>query len=565
MTGSPSERLKDIMEMNKGNKVELLKNIMNLKQDFPDYKNIEISELIAEISYDSGEYDQCIQTVQELHQKSLYSFSCYYYGGLACIENNLYDQAQKWLECILYESKKPEELFKAWKSLGLLYFQVNKWKSAIECFKRALKIQEDNKIIIELTKAYYKSKNYREIIELCNNIKETSIEIMGWKIKAYSKLKRFNEGYQVLEQLSGDISPRDRAKIAILRDELDKASERYNIEIKLAKRLIEDGLKYETEEEIEKSIESYKKAIELDPRDPLPYYNLGVIYSRLGKTKLMHEVYEQALLLKPDYDKVLYNLGCFYGQQKQPEKAIEYYKKALDVNPEYGFAIFNMAYEYEGLGNHEKAILSYMKYSKINPNDPSAFFNIAWNYKKQNKIKEAIYYYFETIKVDPTYAKAFNNLGVVFEELNEKKKALGFYMKAVELDPKYSLAKKNVKTLKEKNPGLTSESLDENKIDKLVAQFSLDKKITVTDITRYYTNYQHSRPVQKEAEIYDYEELLIKGIKVMKTGDLISIDDICQILKIEKNLAREIIARLIKNNLISLKQSEDSKEDFIKI
>ena len=57
---------------------------------------------------------------------------------------------------------------------------------------------------------------------------------------------------------------------------------------------------YEREKRLEKAIDEYKKAMELAPNEPYPYFGLGDIYFKTGRYKEAKIWYEKGLKYKPD-------------------------------------------------------------------------------------------------------------------------------------------------------------------------------------------------------------------------------------------------------------------------
>lgn len=84
----------------------------------------------------------------------------------------------------------------------------------------------------------------------------------------------------------------------------------------------------------QKSMESFKKAIELDPKYPLPYNGLGMAYRQAENLEGAIYCWEKALELDPDFGPVSYNLGLAYMKKMNYVKALhflnEYYKKYFD-------------------------------------------------------------------------------------------------------------------------------------------------------------------------------------------------------------------------------------------
>ena len=70
----------------------------------------------------------------------------------------------------------------------------------------------------------------------------------------------------------------------------------------------------------------------------------GVTLSRAGKYDESVESFNKAIALNPNCQDCFYNIGYAYAQKKDYDKAEENYKKALEVKPDYAEA-------YNGLAN----------------------------------------------------------------------------------------------------------------------------------------------------------------------------------------------------------------------
>jgi tetratricopeptide (TPR) repeat protein len=91
--------------------------------------------------------------------------------------------------------------------------------------------------------------------------------------------------------------------------------------------------------EFEKSINYFKRIIDLDPENYRAYYNLGIAYFNLEKYKEALNSYETALSIKPDYKHGYYNIGLLYEATDNLEDALKAYEKALKIDSKYIYAI----------------------------------------------------------------------------------------------------------------------------------------------------------------------------------------------------------------------------------
>lgn len=87
------------------------------------------------------------------------------------------------------------------------------------------------------------------------------------------------------------------------------------------------------------------------------YRNIGITYNRSGQYKLAIESYDKALSLNPPdpwFDYV--NRGNAWSGLKKYEKAMDEYQLALQVKENFNEAHYNMGIVYERQGNKLQAI-----------------------------------------------------------------------------------------------------------------------------------------------------------------------------------------------------------------
>ena len=87
--------------------------------------------------------------------------------------------------------------------------------------------------------------------------------------------------------------------------------------------------------ELDAGIATWKKALELDPRDAKVNCNLGVALARKGSRDEAMAHYQKALEANPNFAEAHNNLGIVLLQKGQFDAAIMHFQKALEVNPGY--------------------------------------------------------------------------------------------------------------------------------------------------------------------------------------------------------------------------------------
>jgi len=127
------------------------------------------------------------------------------------------------------------------------------------------------------------------------------------------------------------------------------------------KEILKLGLQKHKENEFNDAIKHYEKVIKIDPSIVFPYYNLGLIYDRLGNIEYAKHNYEKAIKVKPSFIYSYNNLGIISQKQGQKDKAIEYFEKVIQIDPKNFNGYNNIGIVYASLGKYKKALDCYFK------------------------------------------------------------------------------------------------------------------------------------------------------------------------------------------------------------
>jgi len=96
--------------------------------------------------------------------------------------------------------------------------------------------------------------------------------------------------------------------------------------VELAMLYRKQGKSFEAEE-------SFKKAIELNPRNDSAYTELARLYREQGESSEIEELCKKAIELNPRNDSAYTELGRLYQEQGKSFEAEESFKKAIELNP----------------------------------------------------------------------------------------------------------------------------------------------------------------------------------------------------------------------------------------
>ena len=83
------------------------------------------------------------------------------------------------------------------------------------------------------------------------------------------------------------------------------------------------------QDQLDLSIEYYKRAIKINPYYAQAYNNLGIVLQKLNKIDEAIKNYSKAISLKKDFVEALNNLGNVILQLNRPKEALGYLQKAI--------------------------------------------------------------------------------------------------------------------------------------------------------------------------------------------------------------------------------------------
>jgi serine/threonine protein kinase/predicted Zn-dependent protease len=186
-------------------------------------------------------------------------------------------------------------------------------------------------------------------------------------------------------------------------------------------------------------LDSYKKAVEIDPTFAAAYQALSWAYYLMFETRASHEAMQKAmayarkatekerLYIEEDYAAYIENdqqksiqllkqlidkypkekraylaLANTYGYDES-DKAIEELKKALEIDPNYAEAIQSLGLYYRYKGDFEKALEVFKKYAFVSPDQANTIDNLANLYFREGRFEEAIAKFKEALSVRPDF------------------------------------------------------------------------------------------------------------------------------------------------------------------
>jgi tetratricopeptide (TPR) repeat protein len=197
------------------------------------------------------------------------------------------------------------------------------------------------------------------------------------ELKIYSQGKKIEVQFegQRMEPISGQLLlDFDEAEIAKLLSFPGPASGKSDAGGKEksrheAEHWFEKGLELEqTGAPMEKIVEAYQQAADIDPGSAGALVNLGTVYFNARDLREAERHYRRALEVDPEYALAHFNLGNLFDERGDRAVALSHYQSALRVHPNYADAHYNVALLYQSTGQPLKAVRHWKLYLKLDPN-----------------------------------------------------------------------------------------------------------------------------------------------------------------------------------------------------
>ena len=236
--------------------------------------------------------------------------------------------------------------------------------------------------------------------------------------------------------------------------------------------------------DIESSIECYRKAYEVNPTDREVLIKLATITQTYcpDKVDLTIDYYNSLLEFGADLDKIYYELGHLYLKKADKIHAVSAFKLAEELDPENPYYNNSLAYAYVKAELYDDAIEYYQKAIKLNPDSEwtsivchalgAIYAEIKENYQaaeatfnagmvldpnnidiqlslgdlfmSQNDLDKAIKTYCDAIAVDPLNFMTYAKTGLALWEKDYLEESVVAFHKSIELNPDFEIAQNNL-------------------------------------------------------------------------------------------------------------------------
>ena len=183
------------------------------------------------------------------------------------------------------------------------------------------------------------------------------------------------------------------------------------------------------------AVSTCQKAAQLSPNLAAAHYCLGRALSTQGDYEKSVEQYRRALDLDPGSDDVYDGLAAAYEKLGRHEEAERLYKQAITVRPAY-WATYNwLGLFYMSHARYDEAATMFSQVTSLAPDSFIGFYNLGGVRVLQGRYGDAIPFLERSLDIRPT-ANALSNLGTAHFQMRRYAESATDFERAVKLDSK---------------------------------------------------------------------------------------------------------------------------------
>src|SRR2546423_2310877 len=205
-----------------------------------------------------------------------------------------------------------------------------------------------------------------------------------------------------------------------------------------------DGLSFLSQDDCEKALPYFEKAVESDSNYAEAWAQSGFCKEKLGRHNEAIEASKRAVSLRPSAESY-FNIGLANYYLKQYRESAEAYRQAIKLDPyNAADAHYALGLVYRDWGKADEEIQAYKQAIRLRPDYTAAYERLGARYLKSKKFNDAIEIFRQLSALKPGDAIAPNNMGEAYFELNRYNEACESFRQSIRLKPDFGKAYYNL-------------------------------------------------------------------------------------------------------------------------
>lgn len=203
-----------------------------------------------------------------------------------------------------------------------------------------------------------------------------------------------------------------------------------------ANELLAQAMEHHRAGRLQEAMQGYRRALELDPRQPDALNLLGLACHQSNHSELGAHYIAQAIGMNPHAPLYYIHMGMALRALGKPPLALAAYRQALALAPQHPDAWFNLGNLQKELGRLNDALASYEQSQKYGAGAPDLLNNMAVVLDALNRWEEAERCSRQALRAQPQFAEAHSHLGSLLAKQGRLEEALEHGLESTRLKPR---------------------------------------------------------------------------------------------------------------------------------
>lgn len=189
---------------------------------------------------------------------------------------------------------------------------------------------------------------------------------------------------------------------------------------------------------IRDAIFEFQTANKIKPDESFSYTMLATCHFEIGNIDQSIETISKAVEISPDDFNANMAAGQIFSRNNQPANSLPYLQKAVELDPLNAAAIRNLAQTYYDLGNTEESIATYERAIRATMDmkgKADLYFNLGVLYNMAGDFDAAEDNFISALDLNPEDVEAILGMAQTFESNEKWRKAEKFYKELIYLQP----------------------------------------------------------------------------------------------------------------------------------
>jgi len=205
--------------------------------------------------------------------------------------------------------------------------------------------------------------------------------------------------------------------------------------------LISLGVSQRSQRKHQQALETFGRALRLDPLNVRGHFDLAVTYHELHRSEQALKELQLILTMAPYYSRAAELAGEIRLRRKEPDQARAVFTQILASDPGNYAAHYHLGMLASGKGEWSEAEHHFDAAARSDPLSAEAHNGLGVVYLQTGKLELAQRTLQEAVRLQPKWAETHFNLGLVFRQLSRKDEAAREFRAALAVDPQFRPAR----------------------------------------------------------------------------------------------------------------------------